>query len=478
MKLKNDNLIKFDMQLPIFNWFYPLQYEDIIDQPLEQKLATYDTHDSSKVRSRAFYFHIPFCETICSFCPFIRGEFKDIEIIELYTQALLREIEWKAQFKSLTEIPVKSIFFGGGTPSLLSPEQLLRIGHAIHNYYDLSQLQEFSFEMEVKSITREKLAAMKEIGVTHARFGLQTFNQKFRDLFNLTATIDQCREAVVMIRDYLPYTSFDILYAMNGQTQEDFLMDLQQAVALGTPTIDVYPIDNLATQIRLHRACEEAGLQPVSALQRFTQNVLLNAYMRSAGYLPHNGHGYVKVSAEELQKQPIVTDAYSFRYHEYVYGHDDGELIGFGVSAISSLNQFTITNTTSRDKYMRALLKNELWEFTLSQHSRSADASRGIILHLPYHGFVEKARIDWQHVHPDTLEALGELIDAKLIVEKADRYEITQTGWYWYVNLMYYLTPKNEQRLLNKFIAARLKEPGRRVEVSQITLNPALAARR
>ncbi len=470
MKLLNDGLIKFDRQLPIFNWFYPLQFEHVTNIPAEQKLAMYGTLDSSKVRSRAFYFHIPFCETICSFCPFIRGTYHGNEIVERYTQALIREIEWKARFPSLCEVPVEAIFFGGGTPSVLSAEQILRIGAAIHKHYDLRQIKEFSFEMEVKSVTREKVAAMREIGVTHARFGLQTFNSFYRDLFALTATLDQIYAAAELLCEFMPYTSFDILYGMNGQTEEDFVKDLQQAVALGTPTIDVYPIDNIATQIKLHRASEEAGLAPQSALSRFSMNVLLNAYMRTMGFLPHNGHGYVRAPQEELRKQPIVTDHYSFQYHEHVYGHDDRELIGFGVSAISSMNGCTITNLSSREKYMKQVLEDGIWDVTLSKHHPVADASRGVILHLPYHGFVEKSKIRWDEVHPDTMSALGELTDAKLITETPDRYELTQVGWYWYVNVMYYLTPKREQRLLNKFIAERLQEPGRKVEVNQIAL--------
>lgn len=477
MKLQRDHhLLKFDRQLPIYNFFYPLQNEHIISETNAQKLNRYALSERGRTSSRAFYFHIPFCETICSFCPFIRGTYVGDEIIEHYTQALIREIEWKARFQSLTEVPVGAIFFGGGTPSLLNPDQIRRIGQAIHRHYNLSQIKEFSFEIEVKSINRAKVEALREIGVTHARFGLQTFNPFYRKLFNLTATLEQIYAAVELFREYLPYTSFDILYGMNGQSQEEFISDLEQAVALGTPTIDVYPIDNIVTQVALHRASDAASLPPQSAFNRFSMNVLLNAYMRSAGFLPHNGHGYVRASQEELRRQPIVSDSYSFRYHEHVYGHDDHEVIGFGVSAISSMKGCTLTNTSSRNKYIKALLNDELWDVTLSTHSPVADASRGVILHLPYHGFVEKARVRWDEVHPETMRALAELIDARLVVERPDRYELTQVGWYWYVNVMYYLMPKRDQRLLNRFIAQRLQEPGRRIEVEQIMMMERSAA--
>ncbi|MBW4635414.1 MAG: radical SAM protein [Iphinoe sp. HA4291-MV1] len=468
--INNDGLIKFDQQLPVYNFFYPLQAQNIEKTDPKDIFKIYDEIDTQKLKNRALYFHIPFCETICNFCPFIRGLYKGDEIVEKYVQALLREIEIKAQLKSVVEVPIGAIFFGGGTPSLLSPEQILRIGEAIHKYFDLSQLQEFSFEAEVKSVNREKVAAMKEIGVTHARFGLQSFNQFYRDLFDLTATLDQVYNAVEIFCEYLRYTSFDILYGMNGQTEDDFISDLQKAIALGTPTIDVYPIDHVVTQIKLHQKSKEAGLPPKSAMSRFSMNVLLNQYMRSNGFLPHNGHGYVRAPKEELLKQPVVTDYYSFKYHEYVYGHDDRDIIGFGVGAISSLNGYVITNTSNRSKYIESVLEQSTWDMLVSKHAQRADASRGVILHLPYHGLVEKSRINWEQVYPETLENLQQLVDAGLIEEKPDRYEITQIGWYWYVNVMYYLIPQQEKRILNSFIVQQLRQPGREVKKEQIVL--------
>ncbi|MBD1903674.1 radical SAM protein [Trichocoleus sp. DQ-A3] len=468
--IKNDGLIKFNQQLPIYNFFYPLQAQNIDGTDLKEILSIYNQLDTRKLASRALYFHIPFCETICNFCPFVRGMYKGDEIIEKYVQALIREIEIKSQFKSVVEVPIGAIFFGGGTPSLLSPEQILRIGNAIHNYFDLSQMQEFSFEAEVKSVNRDKVAAMKEIGVTHARFGLQSFNQFYRDLFDLTATLDQIYNAVEIFREYLEYISFDILYGMNGQTEDDFIRDLQKAIALGTPTIDVYPIDHVVTQIKLHQKSKEAGLSPKTAMSRFSMNVLLNQYMRANGFLPHNGHGYVRATAQELSEQPVVTNSYSFKYHEYVYGHDDREIIGFGVGAISSLNNYVITNTSNRSKYIQSVLEEGIWEMLASKHDKNADASRGLILHLPYHGFVKKSRVDLQSVYPETLEYLQELVNAELIEETPDEYKITQVGWYWYVNIMYYLIPKHEKRILNSFIAQQLRQTGREVTKEQILL--------
>lgn len=466
MKLFKNEILKFDRVLPIYNWYYPLRNSKASDFQKENRFSIFDRLDVSKVRSRALYFHIPFCETICTFCPFVRTPTHNYDVVEAYTQALIREIDLKASYQSVSSIPIGAIFFGGGTPSLLSVEQILRIGRTIHSHFDLRALSEFSFEFEVKSITPEKLAALSEIGVTHARFGLQTFNPRYRELFELTATLDHIQYAVETLPQFFPYTSFDILYGMNGQTEEDFFEDIQKAVATKIPNIDFYPINNVVSQPRLHRSFNKANLFPTSGLTKFYMNILLREFMHTQGYSPHNGHGYVKMPTGELKRTQVITDYYTFRYHEYVYGYNDAEIIGFGTNAISSLNGYTIINDASLNRYIDSLLQKNCWEFQVGKHSEAADGSKGVILHLPYHGCLDKSRVNWDVVYPETLESLKQIVEAGLVRETEDYYELTQEGWQWYVNLMYYLSPKDERQVIDSFISKRQSEPNRRMENS------------
>lgn len=95
----------------------------------------------------------------------------------------MKEIEIKPKMVDFHAVPVRAIFFGGGTPSILSAENIRAIWAAIHRYFDLSKLVEFSFEIEVKSLNDDKISVLQDIGVTHPRFGLQTFSPLWRKLF-------------------------------------------------------------------------------------------------------------------------------------------------------------------------------------------------------------------------------------------------------------------------------------------------------
>lgn len=451
--LPGKSLIKFDGQFPIYNFFFPSQGKERTAATAPQIWA----EAARQVQSRALYFHIPFCDTICNFCPFTRGRYSSRAVIDDYFATLLAEIRLKADLIDLKQVPVSAIFFGGGTPSLLDPEQIVELGALIRSTFDLSGLREFSFEVEVKSLTPERAEAMRAIGVTHPRFGLQTFSPKWRETFDLTASLDQIHDAAALLKRLFPFQTFDILYGMSGQDEEELIADLQAAVALGTTNVDIYPIDNIVTQVGLHAKLERAGATPTSAMRKFGMNVLVDQAMRHAGFMPHNGHGYVRTRATT----DVVSEAYSFVYHEHVYGYHDYDLMGFGVNAISSTIGHVMTQTHSKKVYREAVAQGRI-PCEISRHDRALDFARPLVLRLPYHGRIDTRNVRWDEVHPEVLGKLERLKQESFIVEDGASLSLTKLGWYWYVNLMYFLMPSADQLLMNGMVIDKLKDPGRR----------------
>ncbi|NEG64841.1 radical SAM protein (plasmid) [Pantoea agglomerans] len=454
MNIKDNGLFKFDYQFPVYNFFFPNQGKNISSEILSDVLS----QSNEKVSSRALYFHVPFCETICTFCPFTRGAYKDAELVNQYTRALIKEIEIKSEYNDYKAVPVRSIFFGGGTPSLLSPENIAQIGEAIRKHFTLSDDCEFSFEIEIKSLDEEKVSAMKHIGVTHPRFGLQTFNPVWREIFNITSTLDQVNFAAETLNNNFNTVLFDILYGMNGQDEEDIIRDLEKAVSLGTSNIDIYPIDNVMTQAKMHKAIQKKGMPVTSATRKFTMNMLVDAYMRSKGFMPHNGHGYFRT---DNSTSDVVTQDYSFIYHEHVYGYADHDLHGFGVNAVSSLRGHVITNTSGRNKYIKSVLTDNFVPSTISQHPGILDEMKPLILRLPYHGQIEKSKVSMAQIPFVLQEKISQLKTHQLISEDSEKIYLTKTGWYWYTNIMYWLMPEADQLAMKRFITEQLEIPGK-----------------
>jgi oxygen-independent coproporphyrinogen-3 oxidase len=466
MRLLKDGREKFDLHFPIYNWLYPTFLQEDEVPKNTSGTSFFKQIDNSKIKARALYFHIPFCETICSFCPFEKSGFRNYDYVQEYVDALINEIRIKSQIPNIINRPVEVIFFGGGTPSILNPEQILRIGREIHNSFDTSRLKEFSFEIEVKSISKEKLLAMREIGVTHGRFGLQTFNEKYRKLFNLTSTMDQIHQAIEMLNSTLNYFSFDMIYGMNGQTDDEFEDDIINAAKQNTLNIDFYPLNNYVSQIALHRAFRSNNLFLNSPYRKLEMNVRLKEKLNELGFIPHNGHGYFRTT-KKSHDCPIITDDYTFHYHKHVYGYDDRDIVGFGNSAVSIFNGYSTINEAKRGKYISSL-KSYCLDYTIGKHNANAAANKAVLMHLPYFGYIDKNRVNWSEIYQETKIALEELKTNKLIEETQNQFRLTQIGWYWYVNLMYYLSPKFEKESLNSYIKSISADKNRIVELTQI----------
>jgi len=390
--------------------------------------------------------HVPFCETICSFCPFTRGRYKAEQDINDYVEALLREIELKRNLLGRTKVDV--VFVGGGTPSLLSSLQIEALGHALHTHLDTTKLIEFTFELEVKSVTRQKLESMQRIGVNRVSFGAQTFSALHRRLFSLDATVQQIRDAAEMLTEMFPYTNVDMIYGMAGQTAEDLFGDISEALRLRTTTVDFYPLNNLAAQVRMHKMVRKAGLRHLSAARRIQYRRDIDEYLRAQGYSPINGYSY---SRSDGPNRRTIQHHPKFQYHDIIYGYHDDAVLGYGACAITKVPGYNVYNHADRAEYISRVRVGTLpWEgFEVGNCPE-----KGVVT-FPYRGTLEKSRIPWESIPSETCAAFEEALAAGLIIDGDETYDLTPQGWLFYVNLMYYLMPTKSKRWISDRIAAQ-----------------------
>lgn len=443
----------FDSFVPLYNWVYPLSGRvGSVRIDLNESAAFAPFHGAS---ARALYVHIPFCDTICSFCPFSRGRYRQQDELDAYVEALLHEIRLKGKHASLAGPPVRAVFYGGGTPSLLSAEQVGRIQGALSDWFDLSGVEEVSFECEVKSMRdRSQAEALAEHGITHGRFGLQTLSPRHRTFFDLSATVEDVSRCVELLGGALPHVSCDLLFGMHGQTLDELEHDLVGAVALGLDNIDLYPVNNLVVQPRLLRAWRDAGAAPTSGLTRFYMRQFARERLQQLGFVPHNGHGFVRLSrpVEPGQTDPVVSDQYRFVYHEHVLGPSEWDLLGFGTNAISSTAGLALQNHGSRSEYVHALAEDRL-SMVVKRHGPAVDAARAIALTLPYFGRVETRHAASPDLPEDVRARLDAAIERGLVVVDGDWLRLGRSGWDWYTELMAWLLPAPERAAVDAFVA-------------------------
>ncbi|RBQ21943.1 hypothetical protein DP939_04530 [Spongiactinospora rosea] len=457
--LRDQPTIKFDRQLPVFNWPHPFsRLESCVD---DGRHIYADRHEAL-VRRRAVYLHVPFCETICNFCPFGRERYTSAATVEKYVDALVQEISLKQRFIGRCE--VDAIAVGGGTPSLLAPDQIARIGTALAQAFDLGRLREFTFEAEVKSVSQQKLQAMRDIGVNRVSFGVQTFSDRYRELFSLDAHARQVRAAAAMITSMFDHTNADLLYGMAGQELGELDDDIAAITELGTTTLDVYPINNLSATSAMHRAIRRAGLGylPEAARVRFRMHA--EERLRGLGYSPISGYGFARTDSRADVAGP-VQETPTFLYHDLVYGHEDDEIIGYGSSAMSRSPGVSLCNIDNRRAYVETVIGKKSLPHDRIGRCRSPE--RGVVT-FPFRGELDKARVPWHQVPDETLNALREAIDADLVTDEGERYVLTRHGWLFYVNLMFHLMPASGKQLISQKME-EMEHGGRLTGITDLT---------
>jgi oxygen-independent coproporphyrinogen-3 oxidase len=204
--------------------------------------------------SSGVYLHIPFCRTRCSYCDFATDVYKTAEIVESYISAVVKEIE------NFPASPAAdTIYFGGGTPSLLSDAQLEKILETIHKKFSVVSSAEVTMEMNPATVTLETLKAYKNLGVTRASFGAQTFDDQELRRLGRKHTAADVRETIELLRAAgFGNVSFDLIAGLPGQSLADWERNLDEALKLRPEHLSLYLLEihqstPLAEQIRSGR---------------------------------------------------------------------------------------------------------------------------------------------------------------------------------------------------------------------------------
>jgi oxygen-independent coproporphyrinogen-3 oxidase len=204
------------------------------------------------------YIHIPFCKSRCSYCDFATDVYRDSGAVERYVDALCREIDTLAGKVPAFRL-VDTIYFGGGTPSLLTPGQLEMIIVSVREQFDVAADAEVTMEMNPATVTAESLAAYRELGVSRTSFGVQTFNERDLKLLARGHDANDARDTFRLLREAgFENVSFDLIAGLPGQTMDDWRRNLGEAVAMEPEHLSLYLLEvhegtPLAEQLRSGR---------------------------------------------------------------------------------------------------------------------------------------------------------------------------------------------------------------------------------
>ena len=340
---------------------------------------------------KAIYIHIPFCQTICSYCDFCKL-FYNKRLVNLYLKELEKEII--ANYKGEE---ISTIYIGGGTPTSLSYDELSFL-FSIIKKIKLTNNYEFTIEANVDSLDINKIKLLKENGVTRVSIGVETFDSSYQKLINRKLSYKELENTIKLLKDNgITNINLDLMYGFKNESIEILDKDLEYLLKLEVPHISIYSLiieDNTILKINNYQRLDDDNDQ------------ILYKYIEKK--LEENNYHHYEISN-------YAKDGYLSR-HNLVYWNND-EYYGFGLSAASYYNNIRKTNTRSITNYLKGIKEIEIEKLSLKDKM-----DYEIILGLRLEKGISKERfIKRYNTTIDKVYNYKDLLDSNILIEN-DKY--------------------------------------------------------
>ena len=303
----------------------------------------------------SLYLHIPFCDRLCWYCGCHTKQTKRYEPVAGYMDALLAEIELVACHLPKRRM-VGSIHFGGGSPTILSIPDLMRIRGALDRNFDVEEGAEISVEIDPGFVDREKLEGWRAFGVTRASVGVQDFDPKVQAAINRPQSFEQTHRIVSLLRELeIGGINLDVVYGLPHQTRSSLEKTLTMALSMQPERFAIFGYAHVPWMKKHQTLIDEKALAGVE--ERFAMQQLISDMVTA--------EGYVAVGIDHFAKPgdslAAALDAGEVKRNFQGYTTDSApSLIGLGASAIGKVQAGYAQNIVATGEYMRAVNEGRL----------------------------------------------------------------------------------------------------------------------
>lgn len=351
------NLInKYNVPGPRYTSYPTVPHWNIQDFRLktwkEKLIETYNKTNQSQGIS--LYIHLPFCESMCTFCGCNKRITKRHEVESPYINAILKE--WTMYLNLLDEKPViKELHIGGGTPTFFSPENLKNLLNCIINTSTLADNYEFSFEGHPNNTTRDHLQTLYDIGFRRVSFGVQDYNKKVQEAISRIQPLENVIKVTELARE-IGYTSVghDIIYGLPFQTLDDVEYTIEKTKELSPDRIAFYSY----AHVPWLKGNGQRGFSEEDLPQGMEKLLMYDTGKKLLGE-----YGYENIGMDHfsLKSDTLYKALENKKLHRNFMGYTHAKtdvMIGLGVSSIGdSWNSF-YQNVKNIEEYQELVNKN------------------------------------------------------------------------------------------------------------------------
>ena len=362
--------------------------------------------------SLGLYLHVPFCHTRCHFCAFTIQIHRE-DRAQRYLHALSGEMRLHAGQQSLAGRRLDTVYFGGGTPTALSPVQLLDVLRQVRESFPMHDTAEISVEAHPDTVTEDGLRQLVDAGVTRISFGAQSMDDSELIQIGRRTSSDRTQTAVNMARTAgFANINLDLIYGVPGQTLDGWLATLEAVLSLEPTHVSTYAL-TVEEKTRLHIDVRRGdAVEPDAALQNEMEDAAAQR-LATAGFTRYEISNYAR-------------PGYACRHNLlYWQGHD---YLGLGPSAQSYLNGRRFGNAESVEDYCQTLEEGRLPIAESELLSEDQRQRERIVFGLRLVEGVDQALL--RHEPPDRAwhQTLDRMTRRGLLEERAGRIRLTDEG--------------------------------------------------
>jgi oxygen-independent coproporphyrinogen-3 oxidase len=343
-------LRKYDRPGPRYTSYptAPLFNKNFLAEDFRNAILTTNGPDSSSDIS--LYFHLPFCDTLCYFCGCTMLITRDRERIEEYNRYLKKELALIAP-RIADHRKVVQLHWGGGTPTHLSPGQILDIGRTIRESFHFAPDAEVSVEIDPRELRREHLEALREVGFNRMSMGVQDFDAKVQETVNRIQPEAMTSEVYRWAREVgFSSINMDLIYGLPFQTLEGFERTIRTTIEFSPDRIAVFNYAHVPWLKPHQKLIRQDDLpspdQKLALLKRTIELFCSNGY-------EYIGMDHFAKPTDELalaQKEKTL-----YRNFQGYSTRAEADLYGFGMSSISHFQTMYAQNTKNLPEYYKAL---------------------------------------------------------------------------------------------------------------------------
>lgn len=371
---------------------------------------------SSQTFPHALYVHIPFCAAFCSYCDFA-SELYTSACAQRYLDALGRELSTRvAELLPGERFAPRTVYIGGGTPTVLDIGELERLFDVLWRNADLSRVQEFTVEANAGSAIAGKLDLLRRRGVNRISFGVQSFQPRLLKLLGRIHGPEEGREAVRLARAAgFDNISVDLMHGLPTESLGDLRRDLDEALQLQTEHISAYGL-SYEEGTPLHEAVRLGRVTPLSPEEEAAHYLAVIETLEQAGLLQYETSNFARPGRESR--------------HNLIYWRNEAYL-GVGAAAASFVQWQRSTNHEDVGEYLRAVEATGKGTAKVEVLDPAARAREALILELRLRRGVDADEFQrrWGFDALRDCAALHKFLEEGLMERTADgRYRISRRG--------------------------------------------------